>query len=271
MSSLLVIGGRMVFDGNWWGAIPFIIGLGILKGLKLLPASPYTLGVSTLFGDKVPYLARGFAFTFEPFGFPIIGVVEIKAVQKNVDVKNLNIQVICKDGVTVVVKGSTLIRPREDGESLISLDNVGGLDGAADQLRDLLLPWTQVFATKNGSHKFITQQIHIKDKILEGLRGGNPDGILTTDFDDIGKLGIEITKFALEFERDPKVTDAENNLHIVKRIEDMIREKIKVARSKGEVLSYADARKAVTEDIKLINADIKIISTTGGARPVVVT
>lgn len=42
MSSLLVIGGRMVFDGNWWGAIPFIIGLGILKGLKLLPASPYT-------------------------------------------------------------------------------------------------------------------------------------------------------------------------------------------------------------------------------------
>ena len=214
----------MALKENWWGLIPFIIGVLMAFGFKILRDSPPQAGLLSVLGQKTNVRVDGWTLLFKPFGIKVIDIVLFDTVKVDFTIPIENITCVDLGIVDGIV--SLSISPGKTGNELRKYDNVGQLEGVKLQLNDILEVAVQQIAEMEGhtTHYMTTKGVEIGLKLKERVEAKNAND--HDESDDKRGLGIEIHKLQIKLKKNPAIVAAEQqtlvtdvmNARITKRL-----------------------------------------------------
>ena len=230
MGVLMVGGGVILFNGNMWGLVPFIIGglmtLGF-KGPKSTTASPVKkVWLLTFLGRQTTTIVRGLTLVMD-WPFEIVGYIEIDLKKVDHDFK-MSKPILCMvdmayvNGIVSVSmvpddKDDTVSSGRKSGgEKLQDFLNIGGIEGGKTQLDDILTASVQEVANECDTIWMETNVDELSKEILGKIKKGrlpssNNEGDEGNDIDDTIGFGLKFPKFQVILKPVDKVIDARND------------------------------------------------------------
>lgn len=232
MIVLISLGLFMALNQIWIGIIPFVGGLLMATGFKILSESPREVGLISVLGKKTDIKVEGLVLTFTPFGWKIVDVVVFKMVRKDIEFPITNI--VCHDKGIISGTVSLSISPGESGQDLKDFDDSDQLKGVEQQLNDIILVGVQRIADipEHTAHYMTTRRVEIGKelkRIIEGKISGD-----STEDDDQRNLGIKIHKLQINLVKDKRVIDAEQQSLVTDVMNTRIQKRLEFYREKGE-------------------------------------
>lgn len=262
MTGLIGLGGLMGIFGNLWGIIPFILGLLILNGFRILKESPRQVGLLSFLGVKTDIKVEGLIFTFTPFGWKILDVVIFE--MRKEDMPFAIDRVTCNDGGVVTGTVSMSISPDDStGDDLKDFDDIGQKEGVKRQLDDILEVGVQKIADGNTSQYMTTKGVEMGKTLrnmIEGKSGNDSD-----DNDDKRKLGIKIYKLQIKLFKTKEVIEAEQQTLVTDSINQRIEKRLKFYKSEkvSPLPSAREIRAEILEEDRNAKGNIKEVRGGG--------
>ena len=233
MITLIVFGGLCLWDGNFWGLIPFVMGGLMMQGFREPEASPSRVWIITFMGQKTECLSRKTTLLLDWLPLEIVGKVEIPLVKVDHNFP-LKKPIYCpKDGGNVYGTVSLSFMPdchddvdpttgsitRSGAEKLSDFDNAGGVPGVEAQLDNMMTVLIGHIANGNANDQkdtlwMETHENEISEMLKKHLDGecavaGTPSGLA-----DATGLGVKFTKLNVVLKTHDKVIEARDDLLI---------------------------------------------------------
>jgi len=196
MLILLTIGLATLFSGNYWGFIPFVIGMLLTKGFRTLSGSnPREIGLITFLGKRTTVTVEGLTLLLDWLPIEIVGVAVFNMQQEDKDFPIENI----RSSDNVRMKGTVSISFVPDVGHLDKFDDAKQMEGVKALIDDMLPVWLQKLARgteANENHDYTWLESHPREMgeyLRNKLENTDPHD---RDAVDIANLGVTIIKFS---------------------------------------------------------------------------
>jgi len=255
----LYLGATWLFNGNFWGLIPLLIGILISTGFRFPEeASPSKVWLLTFFGWITTTKVTGLTLLLDFKKVHIISKVEVELKQTDLNIE-LTKSILCSDRAYIEGTVSISYMPDDKDDGIGFVDNDGIWKSGGEKLReyinanmkdekavksqldDILTAWVQLFANTHTSHELETRQQEYGDVILEDIIGTRrvPTTTGNNSLDNARGLGLRLKKFKLIIKPPATIITARNDVQIQE------------AKRRAELVTTETINKQIAERLKL--------------------
>lgn len=131
---LLDHGVTQVYHSDFWGIVPIFCGIWLGLGFKSHPADPYTVGLVTLFGVKLPVVVNGIVLLAKHSPF-VIDSINIEMTQVELEIRVSGI--LSQDSVAMSGLVTAGVEPHP--KYLSEYIKIGKMKGAQQRVEDIIM------------------------------------------------------------------------------------------------------------------------------------